>query len=48
MIIKDERKHGCLVDEHENDSHVAEGRARKEREGIGVIKKHVSKGPIHC
>lgn len=37
----------CLVDEHQNDSHVPEWGSGEERESIGVIEKQISKSPIH-
>jgi len=34
------------VNEHEDDGGVTEARLGEEREGVGVVKKHITKSPI--
>ena len=34
------------MDEHEDDSGVAETGAREEGEGVGVVEEHVAEGPV--
>lgn len=38
----------CLMNEHEDDSHVTEWGSWEERKGIGMVKKQISECPIHC
>ena len=37
-----------LMNEHENDAGVAPAGAGKEGEGVGVVEKLVTEGPVHC